>query len=113
MFRKSISAVMVLPLLAFTASPARAQWAVIDVSAIAQLVQEVEELRHREFVGIGGRPLRYSRSKSMSSANVGGIFSFPLRGVGETMWVSGQLGGQYLLFCAALGARGFPRIAVV
>jgi type IV secretion system protein VirB5 len=38
---------MVLWLLAFGVSPARAQWAVIDVSAIGQLVQEVEELRQQ------------------------------------------------------------------
>jgi len=49
----------------------------------------------------------------MSSANVGGIFSFPLPGVGETMWASGQLDGRHLPLRAALGARGFPRIAVV
>jgi type IV secretion system protein VirB5 len=47
MFRKSISGVIVLGLLAFGAHPARAQWAVIDVSAINQLVQEVEELRQQ------------------------------------------------------------------
>jgi type IV secretion system protein VirB5 len=39
--------VMALGLLAFGAHPARAQWAVIDVSAIGQLVQEVEELRQQ------------------------------------------------------------------
>jgi type IV secretion system protein VirB5 len=38
---------MVLGLLAFGAGPARAQWAVIDVSAIGQLVQEVEQLRQQ------------------------------------------------------------------
>jgi hypothetical protein len=78
------------------------------------MVKKSEERRNRGFVGIGGdRFLRYSRSKAMSSAYVGGIFFFPLPRVGETMWASGQVGGQHLILRAALGARGFPRIAVV
>ena len=45
---KQIAALLVVSLLALSASsPARAQWAVIDVSAIGQLVQEVQELRQQ------------------------------------------------------------------
>lgn len=45
---KQIVAVLVVSLLALGSSrPARAQWAVIDVSAIGQLVQEVQELRQQ------------------------------------------------------------------
>lgn len=45
---KYIVAVLVVSLLALGSSrPARAQWAVIDVSAIGQLVQEVQELRQQ------------------------------------------------------------------
>lgn len=45
MFNRSTLSLMVLGLLAAGSHPARAQWAVIDVGAIAQLVQEVEQLR--------------------------------------------------------------------
>ena len=45
MLSKSIFGVMAVGLLTFGATPAHAQWAVIDVSAINQLVQEVEQLR--------------------------------------------------------------------
>jgi type IV secretion system protein VirB5 len=45
---KQIAAALVVTLLALGSStPARAQWAVIDVSAIGQLVQEVQELRRQ------------------------------------------------------------------
>jgi len=47
MMRKSILPMMVVGVLAFNASPAKAQWAVIDVSAIQQLVQEVAVLRQQ------------------------------------------------------------------
>ena len=45
---KQIAALLVVSLLALgSSSPAGAQWAVIDVSAIGQLVQEVQELRQQ------------------------------------------------------------------
>jgi hypothetical protein len=52
-------------------------------------------------------------TRVLSSANLGGIFFFPLPGVGETMWAKRHVGGQHLILRAALGARGFARIAVV
>src|SRR5215472_7852312 len=45
---KPVAAVLMVSLFALGSSkPAHAQWAVIDVSAIGQLVQEVEELRQQ------------------------------------------------------------------
>jgi len=101
MFRKSILGVMALGLLAFGAHPARAQWAVIDVSAIGQLVQEVEELRQQ--VATAQNQLSQARSeyaamtgdRGMESLLSGTVRNYLPTDWGQVSQVMGGVSGSY------------------
>ena len=101
MFRKSILGVMALGLLAFGAHPARAQWAVIDVSAIGQLVQEVEELRQQ--VATAQNQLSQARSeyaamtgnRGMESLLSGTARNYLPTDWGQVSQVMGGVSGSY------------------
>jgi type IV secretion system protein VirB5 len=91
--------------MAITANPARAQWAVIDVSAIGQLVQEVEELRQQ--VATAQSQLTQARSEYAAITGNRGmesLLSGAVRNYLPTDWaqVAQVLGG---------GSGSFPALA--